>query len=100
MSDKQDVILVDFAPAPGVRGVAKISMEQLQQKSAQAIDKAMGIMRAMADKGMEAVQKIELARRPSTMALEFGLKLTAEGGALLAKAGVEAHVTVTLTWNY
>ncbi|MDW7991470.1 MAG: CU044_2847 family protein [Anaerolineae bacterium] len=31
--------------------------------------------------------------------VEFGLKLNAEAGAILAAAGTEAHYTVTLTWK-
>jgi hypothetical protein len=41
----------------------------------------------------------DLARRPDEIEVEFGLKLDAAGGALLARAGVEAHLTVTLKWD-
>ncbi len=99
MPTKQNVILVDLAPAPGVRGAAKVSVDQLQEKSAEAIDKAMGTIRAMADKVRESIQKIELAKRPSTMTVEFGISLTAEGSAVVVKMAGEAHVNVTLTWN-
>lgn len=33
-----------------------------------------------------------------TLSLEFGLKLNAEAGALIAKAGGEAQLTVSATW--
>ena len=61
MSDKKDIILVDFSPASGVRGVAKVPVDQLQEKSAEAIDKAMGTMRAMAAKVMDSVKQIKVS---------------------------------------
>jgi hypothetical protein len=99
MSDKQDIILVDFSPASGVRGVAKVPVDQLQEKSAEAIDKAMGTIRGMADKVMESIKKIKVSERPTKVEVAFGLKLTAEGDALVAKVGAETAVTVTLTWE-
>jgi hypothetical protein len=31
--------------------------------------------------------------------VSFGLKLTAEGNAMVAKVGVEATINVTMTWE-
>lgn len=36
---------------------------------------------------------------PQTVAVEFGLKLDAQAGAVIAKTGVSGHFTVKLTWN-
>jgi hypothetical protein len=36
---------------------------------------------------------------PSGGQVEFGIKLSAETGVILAKAGGEAHLTVTLSWG-
>lgn len=40
-----------------------------------------------------------LAERPDEATIEFGVKLTAAAGAVLASAGVEANFNVTLTWR-
>jgi hypothetical protein len=40
-----------------------------------------------------------LADRPDEATIEFGVKLTAKAGAVLASAGVEANFNVTLTWK-
>ncbi|MCS7178813.1 MAG: CU044_2847 family protein [Anaerolineae bacterium] len=40
-----------------------------------------------------------LADPPDEVEVEFGLKLNAEAGAVLAAAGTEAHYKVTLTWK-
>ena len=100
MPDEQDVILVDLAPIMGVRGVAKVSVDQLQEKSAEAIDKAMGTIRAMAVKVMDSVKQLKVSERPTTVEVSFGIKLTAEGDALVARVGGEAYVNVTLTWQH
>ena len=36
---------------------------------------------------------------PQKLELEFGVKLTAEAGALIAKTAGEGHFVVTLTWD-
>jgi hypothetical protein len=42
----------------------------------------------------------EMTHRPSDVELSFGIKFDAEAGALIAKAGVEAAVSVTLRWRH
>ena len=40
-----------------------------------------------------------LADAPDTIEVEFGLKLSAEAGAVVASTAFEANYTVTLTWK-
>jgi len=100
MSDEQDVILVDLGPEPGVRGVATVSVEKMREKSAEAIEKAMGTIRGMAARVMDSIKKIKVSERPTKVEVEFGIKMTAEGNALVAKVGAETAVNVTLTWEH
>ncbi|MFI6942897.1 CU044_2847 family protein [Streptomyces sp. NPDC050418] len=37
--------------------------------------------------------------RPDSVEIEFGVKLTAEAGALIAKSAMEGHLVVKLTWS-
>jgi hypothetical protein len=37
--------------------------------------------------------------RPDSVEIEFGVKLTAEAGALIAKSAVEGHLVVKLAWS-
>lgn len=37
--------------------------------------------------------------RPDSVEIEFGVKLTAEAGALIAKSAVEGHLVVKLSWS-
>ncbi len=39
------------------------------------------------------------ALNPETITVEFGLRLDISAGAVIAKAGAEAHFTVTLQWE-
>ncbi|MEU1194975.1 CU044_2847 family protein [Streptomyces sp. NPDC005813] len=36
---------------------------------------------------------------PDAVEIEFGVKLTAEAGALIAKSAVEGHLVVKLSWS-
>ena len=46
------------------------------------------------------VERIQqLGRRPDALEIEFGVRLTAEAGAIIAKAGGEARFAVTLKWG-
>jgi len=98
VQDDEDVILVEFAPTPGVRSVS-LSPKDMAEKSKEAIDEALKSMRKMAKKSVKAIREIPVTERPSTISISFGLKLTAEGGAVIAKAGIEAGINVTMTWQ-
>ena len=98
VQDEDEVILVEFAPVPGVRSVS-LSSKDIAEKSKAALDDALKNMRKMAKKSVKAIREIPVTERPNTISIAFGLKLSAEGGAVIAKAGVEAGINVTMTWQ-
>ena len=98
VQDDDETILVEFAPAPGVRSVS-LSPKDIAEKSREALDDALKTMRKMAKKSVKAIREIHVTERPNTISIAFGLKLSAEGGAVIAKAGVEAAINVTMTWQ-
>jgi tRNA A37 threonylcarbamoyltransferase TsaD len=98
MEHDEEIIIVEFAPVPGVRSVS-LSPKDAIEKSQEAIDDALKAMGAMAKKTVKAIKDIPVSERPGTIAVSFGLKLTAEGSAVLAKAGMEAGINVTMTWS-
>jgi len=95
----ETTILVEFAPQPGVRQVSLPTGEDMAKKSAQALNKAMSTIRLMSHRMTETVKRINVADRPTKVVLEFGLKLDAEAGALVAKTSTEASFKVVLTWE-
>ncbi|HNT76131.1 MAG TPA: CU044_2847 family protein [Anaerolineae bacterium] len=92
-------VLVEFAPQAGVRqvGIDLTDPKALAEKSAHALNVAMGTIRAMAERVTATIDGI--SDKPTEVSVEFGLKLDAEAGAYIAKASAEAGFTVTLTWK-
>jgi hypothetical protein len=99
MPDSDITILVEFPDRPGVHQASlwNLSKEELAAKSKEALDKAMTVIEGMAQRASQLKDKIP---HDFTQAeIEFGVKLDYEVGALLAKAGAEGSITVTLTWE-
>ena len=98
IEEDDEVILVEMTPVPGVRSVSA-DPRDIAENSKKAINSAFKSMRGMAKKTVKAIKEIPVTERPHKVEVSFGLKLTAEGGALVAKAGVEAAINVTMTWE-
>ena len=99
IEEDDEVILVELAPTAGVRSVS-ISPTDMLEKSKEAMDHAMKSIRGMAKKTVRTIKEIPISERPTTISVEFGLKLNAEGNAVVAKAGMEATLNVTMTWEH
>lgn len=70
---------------PGeVAARARETVQQAIDQVTPAIDAVVGRLRAMA---------------PDEMAVEFGIVLGAEAGAVIAKGHADVHFTVTATWR-
>lgn len=89
-------VLVEFTARPGVQQVS-LSPADLAEKSRKALDSAMNTVHHMARRVVDTINK--LADKPSVLEVSFGLKLDAETGAIIAKAGAEASINVTLKWE-
>lgn len=101
---KEIDILVDFGDGGGglvpvARGGGRIGevTGELVEKSREAIDKAMDTIQGMAAKTIAAAKNLTDA--PDAIEVEFGIKLDAEAGAMVAKAGTEASITVKMVWR-
>lgn len=97
--DEDAPILVELTPRPGLKQVSlsRLSPEEIAAKSKKALDSAMNTIHHMARRTVAMIDA--LTDPPTKVEAEFGLKLDAEGGAYLAKAGVEAGINVKLTWE-
>ena len=98
IEDDDEVILVDLQPVAGIRSVS-IDPKDVIEKSREAIDHAMKSMQGMAKKTVRAIKKIPVSERPHAVEVSFGLKLTAEGNAVVVKGGMEAAINIKMTWN-
>ncbi|MGI0486889.1 CU044_2847 family protein [Pantanalinema rosaneae CENA516] len=105
LTDPNEPILVEFTLSPGLQpgmedvGIQLPSPTALAERSTQAINSAMGTMRSMANRVVKTMQSLPVAERPAQVEVQFGMKLTAEGNAAIAKAGAESTITVKLVWD-
>ncbi|MFC8240058.1 CU044_2847 family protein [Streptomyces chartreusis] len=70
----------------------------------ETVGSAADTLRDAVDRVRPAVQDVvdslrAMPRRPDTITLEFGVKVTAEAGVVLARTAAEAHFTVGVEWN-
>ncbi|MFL5386292.1 MAG: CU044_2847 family protein [Longimicrobiaceae bacterium] len=89
-------ILIELRSAPGLKQVA-ISPQDLARRSAEALENAMHAIQHMAGRVMESIDS--LAKRPSSVEVEFGLKLDTAGHAIIASAGAECTLNIKLVWE-
>ncbi len=92
-------ILIEFSPRPGVEKVAIFDKnpEEIRKKSKDALNNAMKNIEEMANRINTLQKKIPVEF--SQVEVEFGIKFDWKVGALLAEAGTEASINVTLTWS-
>ena len=93
-----EVLLVEvddpMASGTTLRGGHGTDMvERAQLTYEQAVDK----IRPAAESIVERMRHI--AEPPDVISVEFGIKLNANIGAILASTSAEAQFTLTLTWN-
>ena len=60
-------------------------------------EEALSGVRGAAEAALRAFR--DGALRPDEIEIEFGVRLNAETGAVIAKTAVEGHLTVKLTWQ-
>ena len=81
-----------------VAGVGRAGrVSETVERAAMTFDEAMASVRRAAE--ATAAQFRQLANRPDTVELGFGVKLTAVAGAVIARTEGEAQLTVHLTWR-
>jgi len=98
-------ILVDFGEeagglvpvSKGGLGTLSVGTEELVERSKQALDRAMNTIQGMARRTIDAAKN--LTDPPDAIEVEFGIKLDVEAGAMVAKAGTEASITVKMVWR-
>jgi hypothetical protein len=81
---------------PGFKSVSRTAGSEIgavQGRFEDALDSVRGAavstLRAFRDKALD----------PDEVSLEFGVKLSAAAGAVIAKAATEGHLVVRLTWT-
>jgi hypothetical protein len=100
-SNSDITILIEPSESFGVKtvGLKFWKKEDLEKKSQEAMNNAMKTIQNMAQRVNSAIQDIDKNHKPHTAQIEFGLKFNGELDVVIAKAGVEASISVTLGWE-
>ena len=85
----------DPAPDGGVIRAARPG--EVAEKASQTFQAALSKIKPMAGAIFTTLQ--DLVQCPEQIQVEFGVKITASAGAVLASAGAEGHYKVTLMWT-
>ncbi|MGB6165007.1 MAG: CU044_2847 family protein [Pseudonocardiaceae bacterium] len=64
-------------------------------EASRRLTEALGSVRDAARESMDVLQTLS----PDRIELEFGVKLSGEAGAIIAKTAAEGHFTVKLSWT-
>lgn len=91
-----DFILVEV-DVPEEAGMVPAARGEVVQRAQQTFEAALEKVRPAAQ---AIIRKLRaLHDPPDEIEVEFGLKMSAEAGAIVAAGGVEANYKVTLTWK-
>jgi hypothetical protein len=101
------LVRVDREPGEGVvTPSGPVQAGRLEDRVEGAVEEVVAVASRSLSEALEPVTRMsrqvldQLAQaRPCEVQVEFGVELTAQAGAVLAKAGSGCHLTVTLTWG-
>jgi hypothetical protein len=94
--DENAPLLIEITPAPGVQEVA-FSPEDLVARADEVMQKVMNAIHATSVRFSGLYDN--LPDQFTQVELSFGVKVTSEMGALIAKAGLESTFNVKLVWE-
>ncbi|MCX4790140.1 MULTISPECIES: CU044_2847 family protein [unclassified Streptomyces] len=81
---------------PGAQLVA-LGDDNTLARAGRTFDSALTGIRSAAESALAVFR--DGALKPDGVELEFGVKITAEAGAVIAKSAVEGHLVVKLSWS-
>lgn len=80
---------------PGIERAARV--DELVVKARKSLEVAMDQVGVVASATLGKLQ--DLAQAPEQVEVEFGVRLNAEAGAVIARTQAEGHLQVKLTWT-
>jgi hypothetical protein len=91
-----DVVLVEVeSDGPEISPVSRGG--DVIRSAATSLDGALRHVRKAASAALANFRDMDV--RPDEVQVEFGVKLNAQAGAVIAKTGVEGHLKIKLTWT-
>ena len=94
-------IMVDLSHADSPVKVVLVSPKSIEEKSREALKDAMRIIHQVSRRVVDTVEELDAEHRPSQVQVNFGLKLTAEGRAVMTRVKNEkdTNMKIILTWK-
>lgn len=93
----EDGALVAVEGVEDESGARLVARDDGPARAARTFEGALDGVRAAAESALRVFRDGTL--RPDSVELEFGVKLTAEAGAVIAKGTAEGHLVVKLSWS-
>ena len=88
-------VVVEVDAGPATTRVAR--REDLVLEAKVSFERALGAVKDAASAALGQFQA--MARRPDEVEIKFGVKLSAEAGAVIAKTGLDGQFEVKLKWK-
>jgi hypothetical protein len=89
-------VLVEVADdEPGIERAARV--DEVVVKARESLEGAMDQVRVVANATLGKLG--DLARQPEQVEVEFGVRLNAAAGAVIARTQAEGHLQVKVTWT-
>lgn len=95
--DGTELVIEVDEPVPDGGVVRAARPGDVVQRASQTFEAALSRIKPMASGIVTTLQ--DLAQSPDEIQVEFGVKLSASAGAVLAAAGVEGNYKVTVIWK-
>jgi hypothetical protein len=80
-------------------GSLKKAIAHVGEQAKISLNSAMENVQASAEIVLSKLKETKIIEKPSKIELEFGIKLDATAGAIIAQTGAEVNYTVKLTWE-
>lgn len=74
-------------------------VDDIKRKATDAFQSALGTIGALATATSNSLRGLDEASAPDEIQLRFGMKLTGEYGAVVAKVSGETQISVTMTYK-
>ncbi|MBB4913999.1 CU044_2847 family protein [Streptosporangium saharense] len=95
LDDKEGSVLVELDPLPGFERLSRGEGNLAQAKV--SFENALAGVRDAASSALRQFQA--MAVPPDEVELQFGVRLSASAGAVIAKTGAEGHFEVRIKWQ-
>lgn len=95
LDDGGEVLVEIPSDGPEISPVSRAG--DLVQSAGTSLSSALGHVRQAASDVLGQFRDMDV--RPDTVEVEFGVKLTAQAGAVIAKTSLDGHLNVKLTWQ-